>query len=62
MWLRTHDVDAVFAHVLFAGDRSHKAADADQLTKAVDAAHTALGIPEHAIAAWATTIVLPATG
>lgn len=62
MWLRGHDVDAVFAHVLFEGDRSHQAATADELTAAVHRAHTALGVPERALAEWATTVVLPATG
>ena len=62
MWLRTHDVDAVFAHVLFEHDHSHRAASADELTAAVHAAHAMLGVPDRAIAGWATTVVLPGTG
>lgn len=62
MWLRAHDVDAVFAHVLFEHDRSHQAASADELTAAVHAAHAMLGVPDRAIAGWATTVVLPGTG
>lgn len=62
VWLRAHDVDAVFAHVLFEHDRSHQSASADELIAAVNAAHATLGVPEQAIAEWATTVVLPATG
>lgn len=62
MWLRRRDVDAVFAHVLFEQDRSHRVATAEELTAAVHAAHAALGIPEDALSGWAATIVLPAIG
>lgn len=62
IWLRGHDIDAVFVHILFEGDRSHQAASADELTAAAHAAHAALGVPDRALAEWATTVVLPATG
>lgn len=62
MWLRRRGIDAVFAHVLFEQDRSHRVATAQELTAAVRAAHAALGICEDALAGWAATIVLPATG
>ena len=59
---REHAVDAVFAHVLFEGDRSHQAATAAELTAAVHAAHATLGVPDRALAGWARTVVLLATG
>lgn len=57
-WLNTHDMPAVFAHVLFKDDRSLRPTGAAQLQDAVEAAHEALGSP--ACHGWATTIVLSA--
>ena len=61
-WLRTRDVDTVFAHILFSGDRSHIPTSPAVLRSAAHAAHTTLGVPASALAGWAATIVLPATG
>lgn len=59
-WLRQHDVEALFAHVLFADDLSHMPTSADELTGAAKAAHRALGVRSEAIAPWAATVMLPA--
>jgi hypothetical protein len=61
LWLRDHQVDTLFAHVLFADDRSNIPATADELRDAAHRAHTTLGIPGLALAEWAATIVLDAT-
>jgi hypothetical protein len=58
VWLRQHDVDAVFTHVLFEGDSTHVSASAEELYRAVEAAHLGLGLAE--IPEWAATVVLPA--
>ena len=58
VWLRQHDVDALFAHVLFEGDSSNISDSADELQSAVDAAHLWLGLAD--MPEWAATIVLPA--
>lgn len=59
-WLRDHHVDTVFAHVLFADDRSNIPATSDELRDAAHQAHATLGVPGSAIAGWAATIVLDA--
>lgn len=59
LWLRDHQVNTVFAHVLFADDRSK--ATTDELRDAVHRAHATLGVPGSALAGWAATIVLDAT-
>jgi len=61
LWLRDHEVDTVFAHVLFADDRSNIPATSDQLRDAAHQAHATLGVPDLATAGWAATIVLDAT-
>lgn len=61
LWLRDHHVDTVFAHVLFADDRSNIPATSDELRDAAHQAHAALGVAGSATAGWAATIVLDAT-
>ena len=61
LWLRDHKLNAVFAHVLFADDRSNIRATADELLDAAHRAHATLGVPDSALAGWAATIVLDAT-
>jgi hypothetical protein len=61
LWLRDHQLDAVFAHVLFADDRSNIPTTTDELRDAAHRAHTTLGVPDAALAGWAATIVLDAT-
>lgn len=61
LWLRDHHVDTVFAHVLFADDRSNIPATCDELREAAHHAHAALGVSGSATAGWAATIVLDAT-
>jgi len=62
LWLREQHVDAVFAHVLFADDRSNLPTSGDELTAVARAGHAALGVPESVIDGWCATIVLPALG
>jgi hypothetical protein len=61
LWLRDHQVNTVFAHVLFADDRSNISATPDELRDAAHRAHGTLGVPGSAVAGWAATIVLDAT-
>jgi hypothetical protein len=61
LWLRDHHVDTVFAHVLFADDRSNIPATIDELRDAAHQAHATLGVAGSATAGWAATIVLDAT-
>jgi hypothetical protein len=62
LWLRSHRIDAIFAHVLFARDSSHLSARDEELVATAHAGHEVLGIPASAIEGWCATIVLPATG
>lgn len=62
LWLRDHQVETVFAHVLFADDRSNIPTTRDQLREAVHQAHVTLDVPGSGIAEWAATIVLDAYG
>lgn len=61
LWLRDHQVNTVFAHVLFADDRSNIPATIDELRHAAHQAHATLGVPDLELAGWAATIVLDAT-
>ena len=61
LWLRDHRVNTVFAHVLFADDRSNIPTAIHELRDAARRAHTTLGVPGLALAGWAATIVLDAT-
>lgn len=61
LWLRDHDVDTVFAHVLFADDRSNIPVTGNEMRDAAHQAHATLGVPASATADWAATIVLDAT-
>jgi hypothetical protein len=61
LWLRDHQVNTVFAHILFADDRSNIPATTDELRDAAHRAHATLGVPGSALAGWAATIVLDAT-
>ena len=61
LWLRDHQVGTVFAHVLFADDRSNIPATIEELRNAADRAHATLGVPGSALAGWAATVVLDAT-
>lgn len=53
-------VDAVFLHVLFANDLSHKPASATLLLARARQVRTALGVRLDRVHDWAATIVLPA--
>jgi hypothetical protein len=50
LWLRAHHVDTVFAHVLFADDRSNIPGTSDELRVAAHQAHAMLGVPGSATA------------
>jgi hypothetical protein len=60
-WLRERDIDARYAYVLFAEDRSHKPTTAEDLRAAADAAYTALGV-DPAQAHWVSDVVLDGIG
>lgn len=61
-WLRQQGVDALFAHVLFAGDSSNLPTSEEDLVGALQTAYELLGVDHAAISEWAATIVLPAIG
>jgi hypothetical protein len=61
LWLRVHQIDTVFAHLLFADDMSHIPATSAELREAAHQAHATLGVPDLATAGWAATICLDAT-